>query len=129
MARQVQPPYEPGGASKFPALIPKYLCLPHVGTTYPLPIVFWPFALISLVFDTASLNIGFLIYLIYYLSSPSIVLLPIVFWPFALISLVFDTVSLNIGFLIYLIYHLLSPSIILLPIVFWPFACCLYLIQ
>ena len=38
--------------------------------------------LISLVFDTASLNIGFLIYLIYNLSSPSIVLLPVVYWPF-----------------------------------------------
>ena len=38
--------------------------------------------LISLLFDTASLNIGFLIYLIYNLSSPSIVLLPIVYWPF-----------------------------------------------
>ena len=75
-----------------------------------------------LVFDTASLNIGFLIHLIYYLLSPSIVLLPIIFWPFALISLVFDTASLNIGFLIYLIYYLLSPSIVLLPIVFWPFA-------
>ena len=57
-----------------------------------LPIVFWPFALISLVFDTANLNIGFFIYLIYYLSSPSIILLPIIFWPFVLISpLVFDS--------------------------------------
>ena len=30
-----------------------------------------------------SLNIGFLIYLIYNLLSPSIVLLPVIYWPFA----------------------------------------------
>jgi hypothetical protein len=32
MVRYVQMPYDPGRASKIPALNPKYQCLPHVGT-------------------------------------------------------------------------------------------------
>ena len=36
MAWQVQPPYEPGSTSKFPVLILKYQCLPHVGTLHSL---------------------------------------------------------------------------------------------